>query len=182
MCVHPLIIISGNSGGGKTSLMRRIMDNEVLSLTSRIIRDGEIEGFDYRFTTKQIFQRLIAENKLAEWASYGDSFYGIEKEELETKLQKGPAFSIVTYEGMEKLKEIYPDALSIFIYTTKEEALKGLQKREETAQQIEKRMNSYDEELSHKGAYDFVIRNKHGKFEETIQILQSIIDMELSKE
>lgn len=182
MCVHPLIIISGNSAGGKTSLMRCIMENEVLSLTSRIIRDGEKDGFDYRFTTKQRFQRLIEENKLAEWAPYGDSFYGIEKEELENKLRKGPAFSIVTYEGMKRLKELYPDALSIFIYTTKEEALKGLQKRGESPEQIQKRMSSYDEELSRKGEYDFVIRNKHGKFEETVHILQSIIDMELTKE
>ena len=75
-----LVVISGPSGAGKTSVCRALKQNPnvefSVSATTRVMREGERDGVDYHFLSRDDFQRRLGENQFLEWASYNDNLYG----------------------------------------------------------------------------------------------------------
>ncbi|MGM0968631.1 MAG: guanylate kinase [Bacillota bacterium] len=176
-----LIVITGPSGSGKTSLMRQIMKNEVVSFTTRMPRQGEINGVDYKFISLEKFEELKEQGKLIEQVKYSDNYYGIDQEEFENKLSLGNAFVIVDYHGMQQIKKFYSNCVTLFLYTPYDQAYNQMIQRGDTLDKVEQRLSSYHKEMKNKEYYDYVIRNNSGKFNGSIKVLTSIIESEVSE-
>jgi guanylate kinase len=178
--VNKLILVSGHSGSGKTSIMKSLMDNEVISFTTREKRTGEREGADYKFISLQQFKQMKNENRLIEWVEYSGNFYGIDSDEFEQKINKDHAFCIVDYHGMKQFKDYYPNCCTIFLYTPYEQAFHQMKSRGDEEDKIQSRLNTYVEEIKNKVHYDYTIRNNSGKFEDTREIIRNIISSEVN--
>lgn len=177
--MNKLFLVSGHSGSGKTTIMRRVMDNEIISFTTRPKRKGEVEGKDYKFITLDEFWRLKQQDKLIEWVKYANNYYGVDKEEFENKISKGHAYCIVDYHGMRQLKNFYSNCVTIFIYTSYEQAIKQMRDRGDDEDKIKDRMVTYINELQNRKEYDYVIKNNKNKLNNTIEIIKNIIESEV---
>lgn len=170
-----LYVISGPSGSGKTSNIRQVMTNEVVSFTTRPPREGEVDGFDYVFTTVEEVDRLEASGELVERVSYAGNSYGISKDELYGKLATEDAFVVVDYHGFQQVRELYENYVSIFFSIDVEDARNRMLERGDKPEVIEGRLKTYETELKNQQHYDYVIQNEYGKQAETVQTLKDII-------
>lgn len=165
-----LFILSGPSGSGKGTLLREILkkyaDDGIffsVSATTRAPREGETDGVDYHFITREAFEKLLAEDGLLEYnlLSTGD-MYGTPKLPLEKALSEGrTAILEIEPNGMRKVLETYPDAVKIFVSPPSLEILEHrLRKRQtENETQIRKRMDTARKEMECLNEYDYVIVN-----------------------
>ncbi len=162
-----LIIVSGFSGAGKGTLMKRITqkyDNYALSVsaTTREPRKGEVEGKDYFFKTVDEFEKMIAKDELIEYAMYVDHFYGTPKAYVEEQLQTGRDVILeIELQGALKVKEKYPDALLLFVVPPTVAELKNrlLKRGTETLEVIRNRLDRAKEEAAYLEQYDYLVVN-----------------------
>lgn len=154
------------------------MDNEIVSFTTRKPREGEIDGIDYNFIAINKFKKLYDNDKLVEWSNYGGEYYGITKDELENKLKKDNAFVVVDVVGMKTLTKLYPNSVSVFIYSDEEQAYNLMKLRGDKMKDIEKRLITIKDELNNIKYYDCAFKNKYGQLNKSIKIMDSIIDIE----
>lgn len=178
--MNKLILVSGHSGGGKTTIMRSLMDNEIVSFTTRDKRKGEVDGKDYKYITKEQFHNLKDNDKLIEWVEYSNNFYGIDQQEFDSKIKSGHTFCIVDFHGMQQFKKIYDDCVTIFIYTPVFQAYRQMKERGDSEDKVLTRLKTYEEELSNRGEYDYVVRNNDGQLDLTTDIVRKIIESEVS--
>lgn len=176
--MHPLFLVSGPSGSGKTTIMRGVMDNEVVSFTTRTKREGEVDGIDYHFITKQRFDDIQVTNGLIESSTYGGNHYGITKDELESKTGDGPAFAIVDFPGMRTLHGLYLRCVTIFLYATREDCKSNMEEQGRSEGAIDKRLQTHPVEIENRGHYDYVIRNVRGMPAVTEAIIAYILAAE----
>lgn len=169
-----LFIISGHSAAGKTSLMREVLDNEVLSFTTRAPRQGEIDGKDYTFLQEDDYHSLKLAGLVAEYTKYDGNYYGILSTEIDKKLEKGNAFVVVDFFGMLTLKHLYPDAVTVFMYCDYEVAESRLVQRGDSEDKVKSRMSTYYKELMNRLHYDFVIKNQ-GDRKTVVRILNELL-------
>jgi guanylate kinase len=172
---NTLFLITGASGSGKTTVMRSIMDNELVSFTTRKSRSGEVDGKDYIFISKEEFNHLLTNDGLMEQTEYSGQFYGLTRQEFETKIANGHVFFICDVNGMTQMKTLYDNCISIFIYAEKEDAIKQMKLRGDNEESINKRVNTYEDEISNMYQFDEVVVNRHGELEQTIEIVKDII-------
>ena len=159
-----LIVISGFSGVGKGTLVKRLVesyDNYALSvsMTTRAPRDGEKDGVSYFFVDKETFEETIARDGLVEYASYVGNYYGTPKAWVEEQLESGRDVVLeIEVQGALKVKEKFPDALLLFLLPPSAAELKRrLEKRgTETAEVIAQRLKRAREEAEFIGSYDFI--------------------------
>lgn len=173
---NTLYVISGPSGSGKTTSIRQVMTREIVSFTTRPPREGEVEGFDYVFTTEEEVNRLEATGELVERVQYSGNSYGISKEELFGKLAEGDAFVVVDYHGFQQVRDLYPNCVSIFFAIDTEDARQRMLERGDKVESIEPRLKTYEKELANQVHYDYVLKNEYGKQEETVKKLSAIIN------
>ena len=125
-----LVVVSGFSGAGKGTLMKELLkqyDNYALSVsaTTRQPREGEKDGEDYFFVTKELFQQMIEENQLVEYAQYVNHYYGTPREYVEKKMAEGKDVILeIEIQGALKVKKRFPDALLLFITPPNAEELR----------------------------------------------------------
>lgn len=179
--MNTLHIISGMSGAGKTETMRQLMDNELISVTTRNKRKYEQDGIDYFFITDEEYDKLFSEGKLAESLNYDNKKYGITYDELNKKLEYQDAFAIVTHQGMLQLKNNYPKCSTIFIYADYNEVERRMRLRGESEQTISSRLSTYHEEMKNAQLYDYIVKNKDGEFDKTVNIVKNILLAEQTK-
>ncbi len=163
--MNRLFIVSGNSGGGKTSIMRSVMGvgREIVSVTTRAPRKGEVDGIDYFFITKEEFNRLKDTNQLVEFVEYSGCSYGVTVEEFNTKLAAGDAYVICEYRGFLQFSKLYPKTTSIYIYNKRGEAEFAMYLRGDSPESIYKRMKTYSISVARgRGDYDYVVYNCFG--------------------
>ena len=116
-----LIVVSGFSGAGKGTLMKRLLEKYdtyslSISMTTREPRLGETDGKEYFFVTKEQFEQKITENGLVEHAVYCDNYYGTPRNYVEEQLIKGKDVILeIEIQGALKVKEMFPDALLLFV-------------------------------------------------------------------
>jgi guanylate kinase len=182
-----LVVVSGFSGAGKGTVMKRLMekyDDYALSVsaTTRKPRPGEVDGREYFFRTRDEFERLIAEDALLEYAQYVENYYGTPRSYVEEQLQAGRNVILeIEIQGAMKIKEKIPEALLVFVTPpTVQELERRLTGRgTETAQVIADRLARAGEEAKGMGQYDYILVND--TVEECVDHLHQIIVSEHSR-
>lgn len=163
-----LFVISAPSGAGKTSIVKKILENNKtlvfsVSATTRKQRDNEINGKDYYFLTKEEFSEKIAGKELIEYEEVHGNFYGTLKSVVDENLNAGKNVIFdIDVKGAVSLKNIYKDkAVLIFIDAPDKETLKKrLQSRKtESAEEVEKRIERVELELATKNMFDHTVTN-----------------------
>lgn len=150
-----LVVISGPSGAGKTSVCRALKlrpDVEFsVSATTRLPRQGEQDGIDYHFLRKEDFQRRVTENQFLEWAGYNGNLYGTPRWPMDTALAQGKTFLVeIEVKGTRQLREGGIPGLYVFIAPP---SLLELRRRLETratndAAEIEQRLRIAADEMA----------------------------------
>ncbi|GFN32495.1 guanylate kinase [Paenibacillus xylaniclasticus] len=181
MITNKLFLVSGVSGSGKTTIMRSVMDNELISFTTREPRVGEVNGVDYIFITKDEFSYLLKNNGLIEFTEYAGNQYGLTRKEYENKLSKGDAFVVVDIHGMRQLKKVHEKCISIYVYAEKDEVELNMRDRGDSEESIIKRLKTYDDEINNMIYYDHVVINERGRIDETIECVRDILQKEMSE-
>ena len=117
-----LIVVSGFSGAGKGTLMKELLSRYPedyalsISATTRSPREGEKNGREYFFKTKDEFEKMIAKGELIEYAKYVENYYGTPRSYVETKLAEGKDVILeIEIQGALKVKEAFPDTLLLFV-------------------------------------------------------------------
>lgn len=162
-----LIVVSGFSGAGKGTLMKKLLeeyDNYALSIsaTTRNPRQGEVDGREYFFKTTEEFEKMIACDELIEYAKYVENYYGTPKNYVMEQLEAGKDVVLeIEIQGALKVKEKYPDTLLMFVTPPSAAVLKErlVGRGTETMEVIESRMKRAVEESLGMEKYDYLVVN-----------------------
>ena len=185
-----LVILSGPSGSGKTSIAREVCEKIGLdktyfsiSTTTRPPREGEQNGVDYFFVTKDEFLEDIANNQFLEWAEVHGNYYGTSLKQINEALNKGKiVFLDIDVQGFESINKIYPELItSVFITTKNKQILIDRLKNRgtETDESLKIRLINALNEMKKIDEYDYLLIND--KFEESVDILEAIAKVSLIK-
>ncbi len=162
-----VLVVSGPSGVGKDTVLERFFEKsrnteKSVSATTRDMREGEINGKDYYFISKDEFKKRIAENDFLEYAEYCGNFYGTPKKELFSRIDQGINVILkIEVQGGAQIKEKCPDGVFVFIAPpSREELRRRLTERgTDTPEAIEKRIETAFSEAKAMEHYDYVIVN-----------------------
>lgn len=176
-----LIILSGFSGSGKGTIMKRLLekyDNYALSVsaTTRRPRPGEREGVDYFYKTEEEFRKMIAEDAFLEYACYVEHSYGTPAAYVDEQLNSGKDVILeIEIQGALKVKEKRPDTLLVFVTPPSAQELERrlVGRGTETREVIRSRMKRAQEEAKAIPDYDYLLVNDD--LEETTDRLHSLI-------
>lgn len=182
-CKGILIVVSGFSGAGKGTLMKELLknyDNYALSIsmTTRNPRPGETDGKEYFFSTRENFEKKIAEDGLIEYAEYCGNYYGTPRAYVEQQLEAGKDVILeIEIQGALKVKEKFPDTLLLFVTPPSAEELKArlVGRGTETMDVIDARMSRAVEESEGVEAYDYLVIND--VLEECTKEIHEIVQM-----
>lgn len=175
-----MFLITAPSGAGKTTITHELQKlgkwNEVISTTTRPMRDGEIPNKTYYFMEDGDFADYRQMGKFAEVVKYDGHYYGITKEEIERVIGKSHhLFIIVEHEGYKQLKNLYPDAVGIFLYMSKEDCMANMLLRGDRMDNALRRIEKYDDEMKNRDDYDYVVKNVRGRNYQMNNIISEII-------
>lgn len=162
-----LFVISGPSGVGKDTVVKELlkeMPNAFLSvsLTTRPPRPGEREGVDYYYTTEEHFNREVAKGRMLESCRYVSVQYGTPKPPVDKAIAEGrPVFLVIEREGMMRVREKCPDAVTVFIMPPSFEQLKErlIGRKTDSPEAIEKRLEKAKSEIDGSGDYQYIVVN-----------------------
>ena len=163
-----LVVLSGPSGVGKGTVRKALFEMEghdlvySISMTTRPPREGEIDGDDYYFVSKEEFERRIKEDAFLEWAQFVGHYYGTPKDKVEEQLKQGKEVVLeIEVQGALQVRERMSDAVFVFIAPPNKETLyrRLLRRGTESNETIQKRMDKAEREfpLAHK--YDYIVVN-----------------------
>jgi guanylate kinase len=162
-----LFIVSGPSGVGKTTLIKRLLKffpdmTLSISCTTRPRRRGEVPGRDYHFVTAAEFAARRSRGGFAEWARVHGALYGTPRAPLERTLRRGrDALLEIDVQGTRKIKRLYPAAVSVFILPPSLGALeRRLARRGTDRKTILKRLETSPREIREIMRYDYVVENR----------------------
>jgi guanylate kinase len=176
-----LFIVAAPSGGGKTSLVKRLintLDNIEVSIshTTRAMRPGERDGMDYFFIDEVAFMKMIHDCAFLEHAHVFNHLYGTSIEQINKRLSDGVDVVLdIDWQGAEQIKSSFPNAVSIFIVPPSLEVLKQrlMDRRQDKDEVISDRMKKAQAELSHYSKFDYLIVNDN--FEKAALELGAIV-------
>ena len=175
-----LIVFSAPSGCGKGTMLAEILKNDKfrtsVSATTRLPREGEIDGVSYHFLSREDFMKKIDEDAFLEHAEYCENCYGTLLTEVDPYLEKGINVILeIEVQGAMDVMAKRPDAVTIFVLPPSlKELRRRLEKRVTEAQEvIEKRLSKAAGEISYADKYDYIIVN--GPLEEAVSDFFSII-------
>ena len=162
-----IIVVSGPSGVGKTTLVETILEHSSsivrsVSTTTRLPRSGETDGVDYHFLPKSEFERLIEQNGLVEWTKYGENYYGTLKSTLESTIKAGKDIVLtIDVDGAIQLKKLGLSCLLIFILPPSVQILRQRleERKTETESELNQRLERAKAEFDLVAYYDYCVIN-----------------------
>lgn len=182
-----IIVVSAPSGAGKSTILSAAGEKNStmrfsVSATTRPPRQGERDGMDYHFKSKEDFEEMISNNRLIEWDEYCGNYYGTPREFIENSIREG--FDVVldiTVKGALAMKEQYPESVLIFIVPPSfEELRRRIESRgTESPEMISKRLEQAKQELSFADKYDYIIVNDG--LDKAVESLECVICAEKMK-
>lgn len=182
-----LYIVAGCSGVGKGTLLKLFLKQNPniifsISATTRKPREGEQDGVNYFYVSKEEFQTSIDNNEFLEWAEFSGNFYGTKKSFVEKTLNKGIDVILeIEVQGAAQVKQKMPDAVSIFIMPPSVEELEArLRGRHtESEEAIQKRLHEANREIEAGKSFDYRIVNDN--LDDALKRLQDVFDSERRK-
>lgn len=182
-----LTVVSGFSGAGKGTVMKRLIqkyDDYALSIsvTTRNPREGERDGIEYFFKTKEEVEAMIENDEFLEYARYVDNYYGTPRFYVEEMLAKGKNVILeIEIQGAMQIKAKNPEAVLVFVTPPSFEELRNrlVGRGTETADVIESRLRRASEEAEGMPSYDYILVND--QVEDCVDRLHQIILSERAK-
>lgn len=162
-----LIVVSGFSGAGKGTIMKKLVSETEdfalsISMTTRAPREGEQHGKEYYFVTKEVFEETIANDGLVEYACYCGNYYGTPKSYVDEMLSAGKNVLLeIEMQGAMKIKEKFPEAVLLFVMPPSAKVLyeRLVGRGTETKEVIDRRMARAVEESKGIEQYDYIVVN-----------------------
>lgn len=163
-----ILIISGLSGSGKDTVINRLKEistvdfHFVVTCNTRRKREGEIDGKDYHFITRKKFLEMIENGEMLEHSEVYDDLKGVPRFEIEKALHNGKDMILrLDYQGMRKVKAVYPEAVSVFIIPPDADAwIARLRARNtDSEDSLMVRIRTAVSELEHINDFDYVLIN-----------------------
>ena len=178
------VLVVGPSGSGKNTLIQAAREAVsglayAVSATTRPPREGEANGVNYHFLSREEFDRRIGAGEFVEWAEYGGNKYGTLRSEIEKKIADGKlVLNDIEVQGARQIKRLMPlDAVAVYVDAgTWEDMVERIQSREAmSADELEKRRERLEDEMSFKAEADFVVENRNGRLEDAKQAFIEVI-------
>lgn len=178
-----LVVLSGPSGVGKDSILMRMRDvgfpfHFVVTATSRPMRPGERDGYDYHFVTEAQFTKQIAAGELLEWAEVYGHYKGIPKSEVRQALESGRDVILrIDVQGASTIKQLAPEAVFIFLAPGSFDELRNrLQwRRTESPDQMQRRLEMARHEMESLDQFDYVVVNREDHLDDAVGQIRAII-------
>ena len=163
-----LLVLSSPSGGGKTSIAKHLLGARddlaySVSATTRPQREGERDGKDYHFITRDEFKRRVEAGEFLEWATYAGNLYGTLRSEIDAILGSGrTAVLDVEIEGARQIRASFPNSLHLFVLPPSADVLVGrlAGRKTEPPAVIRERVTRAADELAAVAEYDYAIVNE----------------------
>ena len=179
-----LVVVSGFSGAGKGTVMKRLLEKYnnyglSISATTRKPREGECDGREYFFKTIEEFESMISNEMLIEYANYVGNYYGTPKDYVEEQLSNGKDVILeIELQGALQVKEKNKDVILIFITPPSAGELENRLTRRgtEDKETINARLKRASEEAEYMSKYDYVLLND--SLEECVDNLHKVIQAE----
>lgn len=180
-----LIVLSGPSGVGKGTVRKAVFSRAdakfeySISMTTRKPREGEKDGVDYFFKSREEFKKLIAEDKLLEYAEYVGNYYGTPVDYVKETLDAGKdVFLEIEVQGAGQVRKKFPEGLFIFLMPP---SLNELETRitgrgTESIDLINNRMEAARREIELMSMYDYIVENDH--VERAVDRINAIVQSE----
>ncbi|WP_421384513.1 guanylate kinase [Bacillus salacetis] len=180
-----LIVLSGPSGVGKGTVRKEIFSQKdtqfeySISMTTRLPREGEVDGVDYFFKSREEFESLIEQGKLLEYAEFVGNYYGTPEDYVRETINNGKdVFLEIEVQGAQQIRDKFPEGLFIFLAPP---SLSELQNRittrgTETEELILNRMTTARKEIEMMDLYDYVVEND--TVENATEKIKSIVQAE----
>jgi guanylate kinase len=176
-----LFIVCAPSGAGKTSLVNALLDREPdmelsVSYTTRQPREGEVDGRDYHFVTRERFLEMASRGDFLESAEVHGNLYGTSQAWIEARMRDGRDIVLeIDWQGAQQVRRLLPAAVGVFILPP---SLEVLQRRltargTDSSDVIDRRLANAREEIGHVGEFDYVIINQ--TFDVAVVDLVSIV-------
>lgn len=163
-----LIVLSGPSGVGKGTVRKAVFDDPTtsfeysISMTTRKPREGEVDGVDYYFRTKEQFEQAIQDGKMLEYAQYVGNYYGTPLDYVEEILAEGKdVFLEIEVQGALQVRQAMPDGIFIFLTPPDLSELKNriIGRGTESMDVVEERMTEARKEIEMMNSYDYAVVN-----------------------
>ncbi len=182
-----LVVVSGFSGAGKGTLIKAMLEkyhNYALSIsaTTRKPREGEKEGREYFFVTRDHFETMIKEGQLIEYAQYVNNYYGTPRQYVFQQMADGKDVILeIEIQGALKIKERFPDALLLFVMPPSADELKRrlIGRGTETMEVIDQRLHRAAEEAAGMTSYDYILIND--KVDSCVEAMHQLIQAQHRK-
>ncbi len=183
-----LIVLSGPSGVGKGTVLKEVMKDESLklafsiSMTTRAKREGEEDGVNYFFVTRDEFEQAVRDGKMLEYAEFVGNYYGTPLEYVEKLRNEGMNVILeIEVQGCMQVREKVPDALTIFIVPPSMEELESrIRGRKTEAEEIiQQRLAKAESEMEMLNKYKYVVCNDDVKL--AADIISVIIRRHMEK-
>ena len=164
-----IVIISGLSGSGKDTVINRLKDistidfHFVVTCNTRKLRENEVDGKDYHFISREKFLSMIENGEMLEHSVVYDDLKGVPRFEIENAFKVGKDIILrLDFQGMRKIKAVYPHAVSIFIIPPDAEKwIERLRSRNtDTEESLRIRIRTAEKELAEIGGFDYIVVNE----------------------
>ncbi|HEY0728883.1 MAG TPA: guanylate kinase [Pyrinomonadaceae bacterium] len=186
-CRGTLFVVSSPSGGGKGTIIRHVLDevpnlSYSVSFTTRTPRPGEVNGREYFFISREVFDEMVAAGEFLEWACVHGNYYGTAKRQVADETAAGIDIVLeVDVQGAASVRQLLLDSVSIFILPPSYEVLKGrlIARGTDTPEELAVRLRNAPDELRQYSAFDYVIIND--EVDRAVAQLASIIYAERAR-
>jgi len=181
-----LVVVSGPSGVGKDTLLQRLKDHGydfafVVTMTTRLKRENEVEGKDYFFVSMAQFTQMIEANEFLEYSKVYGEYKGIPKAQVQHAWDSGKDVLMrIDVQGAAKVRVIVQEAVTIFLAPESEEELvrRLVERHTETSQALQRRLATARDEMTRLREFDYVVVNPANRIDQAVDQIISIMTAE----